>query len=58
MAKVEMMGVSGSGIQDVEGVFEEERDDKGSDAGRHETLKICEAFGLSRRSMVTRVHME
>jgi hypothetical protein len=39
-----MMGVSGSGVEDVEGVFEEEhdveeeRDVEGSDAVRRETL--------------------
>jgi hypothetical protein len=33
-----MIGVSGSGVEDVEGVFEEERDVEGSDAVRRETL--------------------
>ena len=33
-----MIGVSGSGIEDVEGVLEEERDVEGSDAARRVTL--------------------
>jgi hypothetical protein len=32
-----MIGVSGSGVEDAEGVLEEERDVEGSDAGRRET---------------------
>jgi hypothetical protein len=33
-----IIGVSGSGVEDVEGVFEEERDVEGSDAVRREAL--------------------
>jgi hypothetical protein len=33
-----MMCVSGSGEEDIEGVFEEERDVEGSDATRRESL--------------------